>query len=415
MRSISLARPATDPSVRPRLTLGLLSVQHALIHAQTALLPLVFIQVAVAFRIGPESIGLLLAVGSLSSGLIQLAFGPLTRVVPRRALLGGGGLVFGGSMTLLAMATGWIPFFAATVASRLGSSPQHAVGNALLAEQFPPERRGLAISVHIAMANVIPVAVPLAGGWVIATHGWQVAVLALGLPALAVGAAILALVRESGADRATARGAGSARSAFRAVAADRDLRWLFAASSVAAAGRGQGVLVTFLPLYLALQLQLDAATVALMYTLLLAGSVPGPMVAGWISDRAGHKTVLLVTYLLGAASIGLLVLAGPRVPLVWLAVGFMGAFVFEESSLLQALLADVARPAIRDVAFSAYFTLMFVVGAAWQALIGFVIGALGGGQGYAIAFGLMAASFLVAAVVALPIRTRERTASTKPA
>lgn len=139
------------------------------------------------------------------------------------------------------------------------------------------------------------------------------------------------------------------------------------------------------------------------------------MVAGWISDRAGHKTVLLVTYLLGAASIGLLVLAGPQVPLVWLAVGFMGAFVFEESSLLQALLADVAQPATRDVAFSAYFTLMFVVGAAWQALIGFVIGALGGGQGYAIAFGLMAASFLVAAVVALPIRTRERTASTKPA
>jgi len=39
-----------DPSasvirVRPRVTLGLVSAQHALIHAQTALLPLVFIPV----------------------------------------------------------------------------------------------------------------------------------------------------------------------------------------------------------------------------------------------------------------------------------------------------------------------------------------------------------------------------------
>ena len=53
--------------LRPRLTLGLLSAQHGFIHAQTALLPLVFIAVTPVFGIGVGEIGLLLAVGNVLS------------------------------------------------------------------------------------------------------------------------------------------------------------------------------------------------------------------------------------------------------------------------------------------------------------------------------------------------------------
>jgi len=51
--------------------------------------------------------------------------------------------------------------------------------------------------------------------------------------------------------------------------------------------------------------------------------------------------VLFGTYLLGAAALATLVVAGGSIPLVRLAIGFIGAFVCEESSLLQARL--VAR------------------------------------------------------------------------
>jgi len=138
------------------------------------------------------------------------------------------------------------------------------------------------------------------------------------------------------------------------------------------------------------------------------GSVPGPLVAGWVSDRLGHKVVLVASYLLGAASLALLVAAGSTIPLVWLAIGLMSAFVFEESALLQALLADVAPTPIRDAAFSAYFTLMFAVGAAWAAAMGALVGALGDTVGFPVAFAAMAASFLVAAVAVLPIHAGGR-------
>jgi MFS family permease len=398
--------PPTD--VRPAVTLGLLSVQHALIHAQSALMPLIFIQIIDQFRIGVGEIGLLIAAGNILSGVIQLSFGWLTRVVSRRGILGIGGLVFGAGMSALALTTAWIPFAVTNVVARVGGAPQHPVGNALIAEQYQAARRGTAISVHIAVGNLGTVAIPLVGGWVIARSGWPPAVAMLAIPALVVAVAILLFVREAGTDRAAARHRGSALSAYRSLRHERDLLWLFAGSSVAAAGRGLGIITTFVPLYLSRALGLDDATVALMYTLLLIGSVPAPIVAGWISDRVGHKRVLIATYLAGAASLAVFVVVGSNIPAVWLAIGFLSAFVFEESSLMQALLADIARPAIRDVAFSAYFTFMFGVGALWAAFLGALVGTLGDAEGFPIAFGIMAASYLGAALVVTRIRPPDR-------
>lgn len=404
-----------DLPPHPNLSLALISAQHALIHAQTALMPLVFVAIIPLFDIGVGEIGLLVAAGNLLGGALQLVYGGLTRLVSRRAILGGGGLVFGVGMTALSVTTSWIPFALASVFGRLGGSPQHTVGNALLAEQFPARRVGFAISTHIAVGNLGTVAIPLVGGWLIATGGWSAAVLALGLPAIAVAVAILVLVRESGADRAAAVGAGSTLAAYRSLRGERALLRLFLASSISAAGRGLGIVSLFVPLYLALSIGLDGGTVAGMYTLFLAGSVPGPLVAGWIADRVGHQRVLVATYVLAVTSIVVMLLAGSSVPLLWLSMALLGAFVFEESSLLQTVVADVARPAIRDVAFSAYFTLMFVVGAVWAGAMGWLIGALGNDVGFPVAFGIMAVSYVLAAVVVLRIDEPDRGAANQSA
>src|SRR5437762_3504155 len=77
------------------------------------------------------------------------------------------------------------------VLSRIGGSPQHPVGNGLLAEQFPPERRGFAISAHIAGGNVGTVVVAILGAPIIAIWGWRGASIAFGLPAIAIAIAIL--------------------------------------------------------------------------------------------------------------------------------------------------------------------------------------------------------------------------------
>jgi hypothetical protein len=109
------------------------------------------------------------------------------------------------------------------------------------------------------------------------------------------------------------------------------------------------------------------------------------------------------------------VVAGGSIPLVWIAIGFVGAFVFEEASLLQGLLVEAAPAAIRDAANSTYFTLMFMVGAAWAALLGVLVAVLGDEAGFTVVFLLMAASYLVAIVFVRGIRSGGRPEATRPA
>jgi MFS family permease len=405
-------RPAADAAIRPMRTLVLLSAAHAVNHAQAALLPLVYLAIIAEMNVSVAAIAFLAAAGSFLSGAVQLSYSVLTRYVSRRNLLGLGGIVFGGGMAAQAAAPGFVPFAVANIVSRVGGSPQHPVGNGLLAEQFPVHRRGFAISAHIAGGNLGTVAVPLAGAWLInEVLGWRWTVVVFGVPAILIGLAVLALVRESGADRAAARARGTLRDAFRTLLRDRDLLLVYLSSVLGGGGRGLGVLNIFVPLYLALVVGLDSGTVALMYTVLVVGSVPGPLVAGWLSDRYGRRPLIVAAYAAGAASLAAFVLAGSNEPALWIAIVLLSIFNFVESPQLQALLADIAPRGIRDAAFSVYFTLAFGVGSLWTAVYGAVIDVRGEVEGLPIVFWLMAAAFVAAALVVLPIHAEERIAA----
>ena len=402
---------AANSNIRPNRTLWLLAAAHAVNHAQAALLPLVYIAIIPEFGISAAAIAFLIAIGNLAAGLFQLTYAGLTRLFSRRSILTIGGLVFGGGMAAQGLAGNFLGFSIANVVSRVGGSPQHPVGNALLSEQFPEHRRGFAISMHIAGGNLGTVMVPLLGAWAIATFGWRWAVVAFGLPAIAIALLLLAMVRESGADRTAARAYGSLRSAVGAVMRTRDLLLMFLSGAAAGGGRGLGVLNAFIPLYLALVVGLDATTVALMYTLFLVGSVPGPIGAGWLSDRFGRKVLFHIANVGAALALGVFVIAGSNVPLLWLGILLLGAFSFIASPQQQAMLSDLAPAHLRDTAFSVYFTIAFGIGSLWVVLYGALIGALGNTAGLPLAFVVMAASYLLASLIVVPIREQRPVAT----
>jgi MFS family permease len=396
--------PANDASdVRPNRTLRLLVVAHAINHAQAVLLPLVFLSIIDEFGVGPATIAFLAAAAGFASGAIQLGFGVVTRFVSRRVLLGAGGILFGAGFAAQALAPSFGPFAAVNIVSRLGGAPQHPIGNGLLAEQFPPSRRGFAISAHISGGNVGTVVVALAGAWLIGAFGWRPTVVLFGLPAAIVAVAILAVVRETGADRAAAVAHGSVRDAYRRIVRTPGLLWIFLTSVLGGGGRGLGVVNLFVLLYLSHVLRIDDGTTNLMYGALIVLSVPAPLVAGWLSDRFGRRPLIVGVYLGGAVGFVAFLAVGSSVAGLWLAIVVMGAFSFAESPQLQALLADAAAPEIRDVAFATYSTLAFGIGSLWAGLYGAIIELLGESAGLPVIFLAMAASFVAAAVAILPV------------
>jgi len=386
---------------RAGLTLALLALSHAVVHAQSALLPLAYPYVLKEFSLQASDVGLLIAVTSAVGGLMQLSYGFLTRRVARPVLLGAGQIVFGAFLMVAGLSHNLWQLISTISGARIGSSPQHPVGNALLSDLYPPERRGFAISAHISGGNVGTLIAPIAGLALIHAVGWQATIAIFGAPALVVGAAILLTVREDhGAYQRAASASGSLREQFRTVFARGDLRAILAASLVAAGGRGLDIVAPFMLLYLQGPLGFSEATTALLYTLLLVGAIVGPLLAGLLSDRYGRRRTLIVYYALCAAGVLAFLASGSNLALLIPLMLPFGTAVFSESPVLQAFLADRATGPLRDVAFSVYFTAAFGIGAAWA----WVIGQIVQHASYPAAFSVMAASYLAAAFLVSLVR-----------
>ncbi|HKG18648.1 MAG TPA: MFS transporter [Candidatus Limnocylindrales bacterium] len=399
---------ATTDEIRPNRTLWLLSAAHLVNHAQAVLLPLVYVRIILEFGVTSETIALLAAAGAFASGAVQLSYAKLTRMISRRKLLAAGGVLFGGGFAAQAIAPTFGSFAAVNVVSRIGGSPQHPVGNGLLAEQFPEDRRGFAISAHIAGGNVGTVVVAVFGAWMIANLGWRETVVFFGVPAVVIALAILFLVKESGDDQAAAVAHGTVREAFSKILRDPDHRWIYLASVLGGGGRGLGVVNLFALLYLTRVLQLPSETSDGMYNALIVFSVPMPLIAGWLSDRIGRKPVIIGVYVGGAIGFVIFLAVGSSLAGLWAGIIVMGLFSFAESPQLQALLADIAPAGIRDASFALYFTLAFGFGSLWTAIYGLIIGAAGEPIGLPIVFWLMAGSFVAAALAVLPVSAGRR-------
>ncbi len=400
--------PRSGPRIQPMKSLWLLAIAHAVNHAQAFLLPLIFLKIIDEFKVSVETIAFLASFGAASSGMVQLSYAQLTRVMSRRRLLGLGGILFGGGFAAQAFAFNFPTFAISNVLSRIGGSPQHPVGNGLLAEQFVPERRGFAISAHIAGGNVGTVIVAIAGAPIIALWGWRGASIVFGIPAVVIAVAILILIRETGTDRAAAKAGGTVRQAFRLIVRDRDLRWLYLTSILGGGGRGLGVVNLFALLYLTTVLHLGDSLTGLMYGVLIVFAVPMPLITGWLSDRIGRKPVIIGVYIGGAVGFLVFLASGSNLLGLWVGIALMGLFSFAESPQLQALLADIAAPSLRDATYAAYFTLAFGVGSLWTAVYGVIIDRAGETTGVQIVFVLMAVTFLLAALATFPIHADER-------
>ena len=396
---------AHEPTaIHPERSLWLLAIAHAVNHAQAVILPVILLAVIDEFHVGVEAAPFVVALGAILSGVVQATFAVTTRHVPRRYLMGIGGILFGVGFAAQGLAQSFSAFAATNVLSRIGGSPQHPVGNGLLAEQFPPERRGFAISAHISGGNVGTVMVALFGPVLMAAYGWRGVSLIFGLPAAFVAIAIIRWVTERGTDRAAARAEGTVRQALRVIVADRVIRRVYLASILGGGGRGLGVANLFALVYLTKVLGLPRPTTELMYGALIVLSVPMPLIAGWLSDRIGRRPVIVGAYVGGAVGFAIFITAGSSLLGLWAGLLVMGLFSFAESPQLQALLADAAPAGIRDTAFAIYFTLAFGVGSLWNILYGWIISVAGETAGLPIVFWAMAASFVAASVVMLPVR-----------
>jgi len=389
----------------PTGLLMLLSCAHAVTHAFGGLMPLIFPSVMSEFNLTYGDIGFLVGFTTFAGGMFQLVYGWLDRFVLRKFILAAGQFVIGISCIITGLAPAFPAFFLGNLGARIGSSPQHPVGNSVLAERFPASERGSALSLHVVGGNIGTVLVPVVGAVLLSLVGWRATLLLLSIAPFLLTVALAALIREQ-RDARSARHAAAAPAGqiLRQILGNRTILLIMLAAVVGAAGRGLGALNTYLPLYMNRDLGLATPTVNILYTMLLVGGVIGPFALGKLSDKIGRRPVLYLSYCGAAAFIFLFLLLGDAAPLLLgLALLVQGIFSHSDSVILTAFLADVATPAQRDVAFSVFFTVAFGVGALWPT----VLGRVADSYGLVATFGAMGLTYLMAALCLVPIRSSQ--------
>lgn len=397
--------------------LTLVSAAHAVIHAVAVLMPLIYPIIQKEYNLSYTQIGLIVAIPNAVGGLLQIVFGLLSRYILRKVMLGVGSMLVGVSTFFTGTIAGYWTLMLWSLLSRIAGAPQHPVGSSYLSDRYGRKRHGYALAWHVAGGNIGTLAVPLIAGPLLGIWGWRPVLYLAALPGILIGIAILILVHERGPlDRRILQRETSGPKGFRQLGMglkalvqplqNRTLVVIMAVSIVAAGGRGLGNVTTYVPLYLQNVLHFNGSVISILFTILLLGSVLGPLLGGRLSDIAGRRVMLLIFYGSSAlTTILFLVVASPGMPfwLIPLALILMGFAVYAESPLLQAYLADEASTAIRDTAFGLYFALAFGVGSVWSAILGWMIDHFG----FSAAFLTMASSYVVAGGLLLLIREKK--------
>ena len=377
------------------LTLTLISLAHGINHAQGALMPLVYPIVLRELGFGYGELGLMLGITSAVGGSLQLAAGALGRIIRRHLLLGLGNASVGVCFLFVGLAQSFSQFFLWTVMSRVGGAAQHSVGSSLLSDHFQHRRLGLALATHFTAGNIGTALIPLFAALLIGLWGWRITTILFAIPTILVGLALCVWLNEPReTSPVESNSTGSFLQDSRQALGNGTLRWVLVAAAVAAGGSGHGILSNFLPLYLSHTLGMGAPAVGFIFTLVMVGSIVGPLLGGQLVDRLHPRTVILSGYAVAAMATICLPWVAANQFLLPVSAFVLGTAAFGVNPILQTVVAQVTEDRTRDMGFALFYTATFMAGAIWSPVIGY----LSESFGLEAAFSAMAGSFTLASI-----------------
>ena len=400
LKVISPAAPGRPPSPAPgswmkgdRQFIALVSLSHAIQHVYAGILPLTYPLVVTEYHISFATLGVILGVSRFLGGALQGAAGVFAST-SARAMLGGQNVLLGVAAIGAGLAPNFPLFGAANIAGSVAGAPQHPVGSAALSQRFP-QRLATVLSWHNTGGGLGTAVVPLLASAVIATWGWRTALVVFGVPISLAGIGLLLAMRAPSPARPAAASTRAPRTSLRQLLLRRGPVLIIASGTIAAAGRGLGVLSVYVPSYLAKGVGLAQLEVGAIVTVMAIGGLVGPIAMGTLADRFGRRRIISMSYIGGAAALGAFGLLVHSPVLLVIDALVVGLLAYAESPLLQSIFADQIDREAQQGAFGVYFMIAYGAGSIWVIALGAVIDSFG----FTPAFLVMAAAFVAAAIM----------------
>ena len=288
---------------------------------------------------GPERIGLIVSVSTITGVLLKLPSGALSDIYGRKMLLRIGVVAFG------------LPPFVYPFISDLNALTALRMVHGLATAIFEPsalatvadlykERRGAALGTYTACTQSGSLLGPFLGGWLAYTAGFPTAFLTAGVFGCIAILIFFSLHLDEPPPRVREKGLAPVMAemgkGFLAVARNRKV--LITSSTDAAKMIANGALMAFLPLY-GLSMGLNAGQVGLLFTVQAFTSFFSKPVMGRVSDRIGRQPLIVLGLVICAMTFISMPHVGSFALLLVLSSGFgFGEAVVSSSS--AALVAD---------------------------------------------------------------------------
>ncbi|MCJ2020636.1 MFS transporter [Methylobacterium sp. E-065] len=235
----------------------------------------------------------------------------------------------------------------------LGYGGEAAVGGVLISEVIRPALRGrVAASVQSSYAVGYAISVsmlPVIASLFSEEMGWRV-FFAIGIIPAGLVFFIRRLVPESGiyAETRAAQRDGAVPPPFWTIFTGRHLRRT-AAAAVMSTGifGGAYVMITWLPTYLRTALGLSIKSSIGYLAMNILGSLVGPLLFGWLSDRIGRRPAFMTFLVLQSGNVAILLLAPIGLSTTIVLSFFLGAFQGALASGMLPTFAELFPTSIR--------------------------------------------------------------------
>ncbi len=336
---------------------------------------------------GPERIGLIVSVSTITGVLLKLPSGALSDIYGRKMLLRIGVVAFG------------LPPFIYPFISDLNALTALRFVHGLATAIFAPsalatvadlykERRGAALGTYTACTQSGSLLGPFLGGWLAYTAGFSTAFVTAGVFGCIAILIFFSLHLDEPPPRVRERGLAPVMAemgkGFLAVARNRKV--LITSSTDAAKMVANGALMAFLPLY-GLSVGLNAGQVGLLFSVQAVTSFLSKPVMGRVSDRVGRQPLILAGLLICAATFISMPHVGSFALLLVLSSGFgFGEAVVSSSS--AALVADSSEFKRLGAGMGMQGTVMDIGHASGPLLAGLLIAHLSYQGAFAVIAGL---------------------------
>ena len=402
MEAIAEQTPVQESSNRGAI-FSIVCAAHFVNHFQSAMLGVIYPLMMTELGMSYIAIASLAAVYNTLGSVFQAAYGFVVPYVPRGVILGVGNCVLGLSVAAAGFASNFNHFFTARLIGGIGSSPQHPVGSSMLASHFGAAR-GRTLAFHSTAGQVGSLLAPLVAAVMVTYIGWRSVFWLVGSCATIIGIICFVFrdtLRSASSEQRKSRLTPLGWDAYKACFKDKNILLVSLVFMAGAAGRGQDINEVYIIPHFVHDFNISITYGAFLFTFIQVGSLIGPFVWGWISDRFDRKLVIQASLLMSALCT--LWLAWQQHISTGLFVNLViyGAAVTSRQTLTQALLADLVGEELFDAAFSLYYFIGFVSIPFWTLITGGVMTHYGFGP----AFTVISTSYLLAMSLLVLLRT----------